>query len=230
MILYLISIGVVAAAATGVFFGVGFLLLLQPVEAVGTNANAVEEAADVKSRPSGAPSNGSSSSGDLASALIEPQIQRSAENAARDQPVGVTASSSAADNGSSTAVAPPTSTVNSLTTVPVTEPAPALAAVEPVPQSPSSLAAGQIANLLARGDAFLRAGDVASARLFYERAADAGDQHAAMRMGATFDPAFLGRAGLRTYGEPVKAQFWYRHALDLNASRTHRQAESPTRN
>jgi hypothetical protein len=45
-------------------------------------------------------------------------------------------------------------------------------------------------------------------------------------MGATFDPDFLGRAGVRTVGEPTKAQSWYRHALDLGAPMTDRQAES----
>ncbi|MBV8131123.1 MAG: hypothetical protein JO282_01235, partial [Alphaproteobacteria bacterium] len=85
----------------------------------------------------------------------------------------------------------------------------------------------QIAEFLARGDSFLHAGDVASARLFYERAADTGDWQAAMRMGATFDPAFLGRAGVRTVGDPIKAQSWYRHALDLGAPKTDGQVESP---
>ena len=51
---------------------------------------------------------------------------------------------------------------------------------------------------MARGDSFLGAGDIASARLFYERAADAGDGHAALRLGATFDPDFLDRAGMRS--------------------------------
>jgi hypothetical protein len=46
-------------------------------------------------------------------------------------------------------------------------------------------------------------------------------------MGATFDPAFLGRAGVRTVGDPIKAQSWFRHALDLGAPKTDPQAESP---
>src|SRR5262249_9125366 len=40
----------------------------------------------------------------------------------------------------------------------------------------------EITALVARGDVFLRAGDVASSRLFFQRAADAGDSRAAMRM------------------------------------------------
>jgi len=96
----------------------------------------------------------------------------------------------------------------------------------PEPEAAPRLTAIQIAELLARGDSFLHAGDVASARLFYERAADAGDWRAAIRMGATFDPAFLDRAGVRTVGDPIKAQSWYHHSLDLGAPRIDRQIES----
>jgi TPR repeat protein len=77
----------------------------------------------------------------------------------------------------------------------------------------------QLAELLARGDVFLRAGDIASARLFYERAAEAGDGQAALRMGATFDPSFLASAGLHNLrGDPAKARLWYHRALGLGAS------------
>jgi TPR repeat protein len=71
---------------------------------------------------------------------------------------------------------------------------------------------------LERGDVYLRAGDIASARLFYERAADAGDGQAALQVGATFDPMFLASVGLRSMpGDPAKALYWYRRALGLGA-------------
>jgi hypothetical protein len=79
----------------------------------------------------------------------------------------------------------------------------------------SHLSAAEISELLTQGDARLQIGDVTSARLFYERAADAGDGRGAMRLGATFDPTFLQRAGLRNMrGDPAEAQFWYSRALD----------------
>ena len=60
---------------------------------------------------------------------------------------------------------------------------------------------------MARGDTLLRQGDVKSARLFYERAADAGDGQAALRLGATFDPAFRGRDVLRgVSSDPTKVR------------------------
>jgi TPR repeat protein len=83
------------------------------------------------------------------------------------------------------------------------------------------MTAAKIAKLLARGDAFVFMGDIAAARAFYQRAADAGDGQAALRVGATFDPAFLSRAGLRgTLGDPVQARSWYRRGLDLGAPKS----------
>ncbi len=90
------------------------------------------------------------------------------------------------------------------------------------PPAGQQLSATEIAALVTRGDAFLSAGDIASARLFYERAADAGDGGAALRLGATFDPNFLDRAGVRgNPGDPAQAESWYRRARDLgNAAAT----------
>jgi hypothetical protein len=89
----------------------------------------------------------------------------------------------------------------------------------PAPATPAAsprLSIEEIAELLARGDALLRTGDVASARLFYERAANAGDGRAALRVGGTFDPAFLDRNALRgVRGDPAEARYWYHRAHDL---------------
>jgi len=72
-----------------------------------------------------------------------------------------------------------------------------------------------MAALLARGDTLMGAGDVTSARLFYERAVDAGEAQAAARLGQTFDPVLLNP---RLRGDPGKALFWYRRARDLGAT------------
>jgi len=90
----------------------------------------------------------------------------------------------------------------------------------PEPLGPR-LSADEIAAHVARGDGFLAAGDIASARLFFQRAADAGDSGAAMRMAMTFDAAFLDRAGVRGQrSDPEQAAFWYRRARDLGAVKT----------
>ena len=82
--------------------------------------------------------------------------------------------------------------------------------------APLPLPAEQITALLARADAFVRTRDIASARLLYERAADAGNGRAALRMGESFDPAFLDSMGIfRMLGDRQLALSWYRRARDL---------------
>jgi hypothetical protein len=79
-----------------------------------------------------------------------------------------------------------------------------------------SLSADEVTALLARGDSLIAKGDVASARLFYERAAEAGEGQAALRLGESYDPAFLARvhlSGLR--GDALAAARWYRRAWEL---------------
>jgi hypothetical protein len=116
---------------------------------------------------------------------------------------------------------------------PLAEPTPAAATTPPLrTPEPSSIAAAaatapaglrrltpvEITALVARGDALLGTGDVASARDYYRRAADAGDGQAAIRLGETFDPGFLEQAHLRSArGDLGTALSWYRHARDLGA-------------
>jgi TPR repeat protein len=81
--------------------------------------------------------------------------------------------------------------------------------------------------LLEHGDALVQIGDIASARLFYERAATAGNGRAALRLGATFDPAFLERAGLHNLkGDAAAARSWYGRALDLGTAEAKQQLNS----
>jgi hypothetical protein len=117
---------------------------------------------------------------------------------------------------------PTTAPVAATSPQPAAQPPPAQpvapAAPPPAPQSPAvtPLSSTETAVLVSRGDDFLKAGDVASARLYYERAADAGNGSAALRLGATFDPGFLASAGVRgTLGDPARAAAWYARARDL---------------
>lgn len=112
----------------------------------------------------------------------------------------------------SAAVEPPP-TINAAPRAP---PQPVAASLAPPQPAAARVPPAEIAALVARGDDFLKAGDIASARLFYERAADAGNGAAALRLGATFDPGFLATAGVRgTPGDPARAVSWYARALDL---------------
>lgn len=80
----------------------------------------------------------------------------------------------------------------------------------------SMLSPEDVTALLARGESFFASGDIASARLFFERAANEGNPQAAFRMGQTFDSTYLSKAGVR--GVPADASrsaFWYQRAQDL---------------
>lgn len=95
--------------------------------------------------------------------------------------------------------------------------APTIATLTPIaPAARLLLSTAEVSALIARGDQLLGTGDVVSARLFYEHAADVGDGEAALKLGKTFDPTFLsfGRlSGVR--GDPSAAIPWYRRARDL---------------
>jgi TPR repeat protein len=81
------------------------------------------------------------------------------------------------------------------------------------------LSAPEIVALVARADALFGKGDLAAARLLYERAADAGDGQAAVKLGETFDPVFLDHAHLRgVRGDSGTAMSWYRRARDLGTA------------
>jgi hypothetical protein len=242
ILLYLASVGIIATATIGVLFGIGFFLLTPPTKAMITNEATAEQGSAVERRRPEGTVKPSLPSGDVVSVPIQPEILRSAATAAlpvaplvppasppspigdataspaQDQSTGGGSLLSSAFEPSPSAVAPAAPAVETLLGPPAAVPASAVA---------PSFSAGQITELLTRGDIFLHAGDVASARLFYERAADAGDRQAAMRMGATFDPAFLGRVGLHARGDQAKSLSWYRHALDLGAPKTDRQTQSP---
>jgi len=101
------------------------------------------------------------------------------------------------------------------------------AAVPVLPAARQLLSTEEIAELLARGDAFLNRGDIVSARLFYERAADTGDGRAALRVGTTFDRAFLGQNVLpHVQDDPTKARLWYQRARDLGEAEAERRLKS----
>ena len=93
------------------------------------------------------------------------------------------------------------------------------APVSPAAAAQPAQSTVDIAALLARGDAFFSKGDLAAARLFYERAANAGDGQAAVRLGETFDPVFLDHSHLPgVRGDFSTALSWYRRARDLGAA------------
>jgi len=96
-------------------------------------------------------------------------------------------------------------------------PAPALAASPPAPApeplrqaSAPSLPRDEIEGYLAKGERMLKTGDIAAARLFFTRAAEAGEVRGALAMARSFDAETL--RTLPVYGlqpNPQEAARWY---------------------
>jgi hypothetical protein len=78
--------------------------------------------------------------------------------------------------------------------------------------------------LVQQGQQFVAAGDIVTARLVFQRAAEAGDATAALAMGASYDPIALAKLGARGIAADVdKARSWYEKAKEFGS------AEAPHR-
>jgi hypothetical protein len=104
-------------------------------------------------------------------------------------------------------------------------PSPTQPAVPSAPPPSPPLSEADITALLVRGDAAYRRGDLADARLFYQRALDAGESRGALGIGATYDPFFLRRFHLWTqHADKAAARDWYlRAGGELSAGEAQRR-------
>jgi hypothetical protein len=100
-------------------------------------------------------------------------------------------------------------------------PPPAVAA----PKKPV-LSSSEITLLVERGRTLFDAGDLAAARLFFRRAANAGDAAAALAMGATYDPDVLSKRFIRGIeADAQEARTWYERARELGSPEGPRRIE-----
>src|SRR5947208_5144010 len=176
-LLYIASVGLIAAGIVAVFFGTGFSLLV-PTGAISDSANLAGPAVTSPLPPVGQDvrqtflGQASARQNDIpaqSSVALPPPAQTPAMERKDDAPHldGIVISKAPTGTSAASADAPlpaPNSPVE-----PAALPAPGLSNIE-------------ITELLEHGDALLRNGDVASARLFYERAAGAGNGRAALRL------------------------------------------------
>ncbi len=98
-------------------------------------------------------------------------------------------------------------------------------AAPPVAASPArKLDADELAALLNRAKGLLAAGDIPSARLLLERAADAQDASAALMLARTYDPDALGTQDIRNIvPDPAMARTWYQKAAQLGSADAQRR-------
>jgi hypothetical protein len=101
---------------------------------------------------------------------------------------------------------------------PLFTPAPAKAPPPPAPDLPTEERA-RAERMLAQGMRHLEQGNISAARMFFQRAAEAGLATAAVRMGATYDPAELTRVDALSGVAPDRgeARKWYERARDLGS-------------
>jgi hypothetical protein len=96
-----------------------------------------------------------------------------------------------------------------------------VAIVQPAPPPPppvKTLDAETLAGLMTRAKSLIGVGDIASARLLLERAANAGDATAALLLARTYDPAVLGTRDTRSVNADANAaRDWYQKAAILGS-------------
>ncbi|MBR1123260.1 sel1 repeat family protein [Bradyrhizobium lablabi] len=94
-------------------------------------------------------------------------------------------------------------------------------AAPPAPAVPAArrIDADELALLLKRAKGLLAIGDITSARLLLERAADAQEVEAAMMLAGTYDPQVLGTQDQRSITpDPAMARAWYQKAAQLGSA------------
>jgi hypothetical protein len=83
-----------------------------------------------------------------------------------------------------------------------------------------------IKRLIKQGEQFAATGDLVTARLVFQRAAEAGDATAALALGASYDPIVLARLGFwGIRADVAKARSWYEIAKELGSSEAPRRLE-----
>ncbi len=106
--------------------------------------------------------------------------------------------------------------------VPVVAPPVAAAPVAAPPAR--KLDPDELAKFLTRAKSLLAAGDIPSARLLLERAADAQDAGAALMLARTYDPDVLGTQDTRNITpDPAMARAWYQKAGQLGSTDAQRR-------
>jgi hypothetical protein len=99
------------------------------------------------------------------------------------------------------------------------------AAAAPVAAPPArKLDADELATLMNRAKLLLAAGDIPSARLLLERAADAQDANATLMLARTYDPEVLGTKDARNVmPDPAMARAWYQKAARFGSTDAQRR-------
>jgi TPR repeat protein len=208
-----IVIGLLAAAAVATVFA---LFSVDPLRAVVVNAKAsLASASSSKSDPAPLDSaQASAPTAQLTTAAVNPLPQAPAADSAQAtsslafmptrEEIFAAYQSALQQNQATTAAAPAVAP----TAIPPTA----------IPPPARRLNPDELASLLKRAKGLLAIGDIASARLLLERAADAQEASAALMLARTYDPAVLGTPDARSVTpDPAQARIWYRKAAEFGS-------------
>jgi len=111
------------------------------------------------------------------------------------------------------------------------QPEPSARVQEAIPPTAQTMAPGfvtrqlerdEVVLLVKRGEDFITSGDLSSARLVLQRAAEAGDMHASLALAGTFDPNLLAKGFA---ADVVMARFWYERAKQFGSTEAPRRLE-----
>jgi hypothetical protein len=104
--------------------------------------------------------------------------------------------------------------------------APAAPEAKPKAYSVLQLDPDEIAALVKRGDELMASGDLAAARLVLQRAAEAGDAHAALALAGTYDPMVLEKLPVHGLAPNIAmARNWYERARQFGSLDAPRRLE-----
>jgi hypothetical protein len=112
---------------------------------------------------------------------------------------------------------------------PMAEP-PALPAMPPAAPASSVVRAhdtAELAQMIKNGARLMANGDIAGARMMYQRAAEAGDAAAAFALAETYDPLVLAKGDIPP--DIGLARMWYTKAMDLGSTLARERLETMAR-
>lgn len=144
--------------------------------------------------------------------VVEPAAEAITPNAERQDDSATVALAAPEEDADTALPVPP-----SLPAVSKSGPAQQIASLDPTPEKAapesSNTQAARTEAMIARGNALLEAGDIVSARSFFERAYRLGNERAARPLARTYDPLVLNSLGVKGLkADPAKALAWYAKA------------------
>jgi hypothetical protein len=110
------------------------------------------------------------------------------------------------------------------TSQPARSPEREAAQVPPASKSTRMLDPEEIKLFMKQGEQFIAAGDVVTARIVFQKAAEAGDSGAAVALGGTYDPLVLAKLGVVGLAADMeRARTWYQKAESLGSAEATRR-------